>query len=204
MENGLIIGRNYLDIDHPITENNGQPIKDGEIGQQSEKIWDKGVSRRHLRLTKTDTPRFPYHLELLRLESDLYIDGEKYVSKDINGFERIELGKYRYRINIKNAINDLKTKMNDVPGIPPTEIIDLGTQGKDNPLPPSPSPISPTPYPFDIDSLFKSLNILIVILFLLAIALKSYQTVHIIVLIVLAVAIVCDVYIYIQKQKIKK
>lgn len=199
MENGLIIGRNYLDENHPITENNGQPIKDGEIGQQSEKIWDKGVSRRHLLLSKSESSQNPYHLELLRLDSELYVDNEKYSGKDINGYEKIELGKYRYRINIKNAIKDFKNKMTEVGGIPPTEITDSGVPEGDKPLPPSQLPHPSIQFPINLNKLFNIANITIVGLLILAVILKGHPTAHAIVLFMLTIALLFDLFIYTKK-----
>lgn len=217
MENGLIIGRNYENEKKTLTINSdtGEPYKDGEIGQQSEKIWDGGVSRRHLRLTRVGKSN--YHIELLNLNNKLYIDGKPVVSKDINGYEKVELGKNFFHLNLRQAIRDLENKTNknsaDKTELPDSSkaIGPSNNNDGDSIGTPSPSgksigkPQFLSPIVIDVDALFKLVNIVTIVLLVLAIVLKkNYPIAQSIVLIALAVVIACNIYLYSQKKQIKK
>ena len=94
MENGLIIGRNYWNKEIRCTERygNNNPMQDNEIGQQSEKIWDKRVSRIHLLLTESDNHNYPYRLKLLNTNNVVYVNGVPITEILIKGDEKVELG----------------------------------------------------------------------------------------------------------------
>lgn len=208
MERELIIGRNYENEKVPLTDDEGKPYKDGEIGQQTEKIWDLHVSRRHLLLAKNNDREYPYYIKLLNLNNVVFINSKRIdkFSKDaekdmpIKGEDKIELGAKRYQLDIQKAIKDLNERCYEKTVYPIGE-----HSGEDRYEHYTLSPTSQVPiFPFiDYikDKVFTISTILLLFFFILAIITKQIPIAHKISLSLLAITILVNIYVYIKINK---
>lgn len=207
MEKGLIIGRNFENENKPLTDDEGKPYKEGEIGQQSEKIWDLHVSRRHLLLARNNDREYPYYIKLLNLNNVVCINNrriDKY-SKDaekdlpIKGEEEIRLGEESYLLDIQKAIKDLNEKC-----LGKTIYPIGGYHGENISEPHTPSPTPQVTISSLIiylkEKVFGITTILLLIFFIMAIITKQIPIAHNIILSLLAITLLANIYIKINKK----
>lgn len=198
MENGLIIGRNYWNKEIRCTERygNNNPMQDNEIGQQSEKIWDKRVSRIHLLLTESDNHNYPYRLKLLNTNNVVYVNGVPITEILIKGDEKVELGcdeeGSHYPLNIQRAIKDLESLDIQIGGstiLPPKK----GSKNKTQLTDPNPMEVNTI---LRYKRLFRYVTIILIVLLFLTFISKTFQTAHNILLFLLTLALAGDIYLY--------
>lgn len=198
MENGLIIGRNYWNKEIRCTERygNNNPMQDNEIGQQSEKIWDKRVSRIHLLLTESDNHNYPYRLKLLNTNNVVYVNGVPITEILIKGDEKVELGcdeeGNHYPLNIQRAIKDLESLDIQIGGstiLPPKK----GSKNKTQLTDPNPMEVNTI---LRYKRLFRYVTIILIVLLFLTFISKTFQTAHNILLFLLTLALAGDIYMY--------
>lgn len=164
----------------------------GREGQQSEVIVDESVSRHHLSMTMSDNPQKPYHIQLIKPELKLIVNGENLFESDINESDQILIGSNRFLIDTKRLINDFSR----IESHPKEELIISKIIHKDK--------IEIQSVPEDNDSKFSMsfylVNALIIVLFIFSCLIKSNHYLYIVTLIVLLLSVAVSIYLYAKNK----
>lgn len=164
----------------------------GREGQQSEVIVDESVSRHHLSMTMSDNPQKPYHIQLIKPELKLIVNGENLFESDINESDQILIGSNRFLIDTKRLINDFGC----IESHPKEELIISKIIHKDK--------IEILSVPEENGSKlslsFYLVNTLIIVLFIFSWLIKSNHYLYIVTLIVLLLLVAASIYLYAKKK----
>ena len=171
----------------------------GEEAQQSQIITDTSVSRKHLILTESsDGKNRAYHIRLANLQNLLYVNGLKMVECDIDENDKIQLGKNKFVLDVKQAIADIRnlTSTAERNTELPTQIPNQQEKTEE--------PILQQPQIKGIinhKKWFKLMNFVLVLLLLLSVLFRRHQPLYTIILLMLVGAILFDIYLFTKKER---
>ena len=165
----------------------------GREGQQTEVIVDESVSRHHLSMTLSDNPQKPYHIQLVKPELKLIVNGENLFESDINENDQILIGSNRFLIDTKRLINDFRC---------------IEFHHKENPMISKinhKEEIETQSVPADNESKFSLtfylVNALTIVLFVFSWLIKSNHYLYLVTLIALLLSVAASIYLYSKNKK---